>query len=466
MATARGKRWETKPVGFDDTSVFGTPEFSVNIGNFTTFNSGQWNTILGPFAGIDSTTSVAVGMFSTIGAAMSNCTVVGQFSRVLGPNGGSNLIAGAGNTIYEGCNSTTICGSYSDVAQRNGYSFIAGPLNHVGQPNMVQGTSNVVIGAFFNVGLATDTFARSTVSIPGPADYINYDNAIFPDGSGGTITVMFQADGTYVDPGGVYTVDVQGMTTAQEVWNAIWAILQANTTLGDNGGSGDPIWQQSLNWSVAGIAGNGQTIVNNVASPNFQVTPFEGGAAYGCGRNSVFVGSVGTAGTEFETIVSIGCNNKVGGLQRDSTIIGSQNRLGNISYTTPPLGGPSLGGYGNVLMGALLYVPDDVVMATAIGYYASANGNCSIALGPFASAGANQFIVGVSDITSLDRAIHTFAVRGYNVGALDTLLAIDNPADGYTGLTVVFNAGGTYSNKSVQAAAAPPPGSLLLFVAP
>jgi hypothetical protein len=462
MPITGGKRREIKPVLFDDAYII-----SINIGNWATFSDplvgGTWTTVLGPYAGCNSSTSVAIGMFSTIGQGMSNCTVVGQFSQIIGTSGYGNLILGAGNTIFENGGNTTICGCYSTVAPGNTGSFVAGYQNHTGEPSPGNSASgNVVVGAWLNIGLAADIAAHATLAIPGPADYVNYDNVIFPDGSGGTITVMFQTDGSYVDPGGVYTVDVQGMTTAQDVWNAIWAILQANTTLGDGGGGGDPIWTQTLTWPVGGTVGNGQPIVNNVASPNFQATNFDGGFNHGCGRDSVFIGCPGNVEPEFQSIVSIGCNHTIHGLQTDSLVIGSNNYLGNGAlYTTQPIGG-----YGNILVGARSTVFDGAVMATAIGFYATASGSCSIALGPFASAGANEFIVGISDISSLDRSIHRFAVRGYNNGALDTLTAIDNPTDGYTGLTVVYNASGTYSNKAVQAAVSPPPGSLILFVAP
>jgi len=43
---------------------------------------------------------------------------------------------------------------------------------------------------------------------------------------------------------------------------------------------------------------------------------------------------------------------------------------------------------------------------------------------------------------------------------------VSNPAAGSTGLSVVYNTAGTYSNKTIKAAVAPPGGSLLLYVDP
>jgi len=63
--------------------------------------------------------------------------------------------------------------------------------------------------------------------------------------------------------------------------------------------------------------------------------------------------------------------------------------------------------------------------------------------------------------------IHYFAVRGYNGAALDTIRAVDDPSvSGETGLTVVFNSAGAFSNKTLKAAVAPPGGSLLAYFDP
>ena len=72
--------------------------------------------------------------------------------------------------------------------------------------------------------------------------------------------------------------------------------------------------------------------------------------------------------------------------------------------------------------------------------------------------------------------MHQFIVRGLDTStgpytAINTLLVTDNPGSGATGLTIVYNSGGTFSNKIVNAAAVTgvtgiPDGSLVLYMNP
>ena len=91
----------------------------------------------------------------------------------------------------------------------------------------------------------------------------------------------------------------------------------------------------------------------------------------------------------------------------------------------------------------------------------------AIALGAAAVAGNDEFIVGASNhIEDPDSSIHHFQVQGYNGGNLNTIDAIDNPASGDIGLSIVYNAAGTYSQKTVHASASPTAGKLLLYIDP
>lgn len=95
--------------------------------------------------------------------------------------------------------------------------------------------------------------------------------------------------------------------------------------------------------------------------------------------------------------------------------------------------------------------------------------NCGIALGKGASAGDNEFIVGKSDNSGvLNASIHHFAVLGYNGGNINTISVRDDPADGFTGLTIVYNASGTYSNQTIRAKAVGSlvAGDVVLFIHP
>jgi len=109
-------------------------------------------------------------------------------------------------------------------------------------------------------------------------------------------------------------------------------------------------------------------------------------------------------------------------------------------------------------------IPLGLTAAIALGISTNATGSYAIALGASAVAGANTMIVG--DNTNLLRAIHQFTVRGHNGGVLDTISAIDNPASEAFGLTLVYNADGTFSNKTVKGLVSPPVGAILLYVDP
>jgi hypothetical protein len=108
--------------------------------------------------------------------------------------------------------------------------------------------------------------------------------------------------------------------------------------------------------------------------------------------------------------------------------------------------------------------------AIIIGAASSVTGLAGMVFGSGATAAANQCVFGRPSIPpgSFDFSIHNFTVHGYNVGAgspIDTLIAIDTPAAGSSGLTVVYNTGGVLSNKTLKAALAPPGGSLLCYLA-
>jgi hypothetical protein len=92
-------------------------------------------------------------------------------------------------------------------------------------------------------------------------------------------------------------------------------------------------------------------------------------------------------------------------------------------------------------------------------------GNQSVAIAG-ATAAANEVVIGDS-VAAL--AFHTFVVRGFDtiaLSALDTIKAIDNPASGETGLSVVYNNGASQANKTLKVALNPPVGALIVYVDP
>jgi hypothetical protein len=87
----------------------------------------------------------------------------------------------------------------------------------------------------------------------------------------------------------------------------------------------------------------------------------------------------------------------------------------------------------------------------------------SIAIGLGVQAESGTFTIGSHSFVYLpvgEAAIHTFSVRGYNGGPLDTIVATDAPAvSGQIGLN-----GAGFVNKDIFGSPTPPPTSLLLYV--
>jgi hypothetical protein len=107
---------------------------------------------------------------------------------------------------------------------------------------------------------------------------------------------------------------------------------------------------------------------------------------------------------------------------------------------------------------------------TALTTGGDGSGAPSMAFGVSGTAGGGQCIFGDSSHVGVDASVHEFIVRGLPglTNPVDTLKAIHNPAAlGNIGLFVTYNDGtATIVNKQLLAAAAPPAGSLYLYIAP
>ena len=99
--------------------------------------------------------------------------------------------------------------------------------------------------------------------------------------------------------------------------------------------------------------------------------------------------------------------------------------------------------------------------AIAMGNGATVTGSYGIAMGYYATAGANEWVV-----ASTGAAIHTFTICGYNGGALNTLKVTDAPANDFqTGLSIPYRfSGGTVAAEDVYAKDVPPLGALHLYI--
>ena len=118
--------------------------------------------------------------------------------------------------------------------------------------------------------------------------FANNDSLTIPDGSGGTVVIEFQIDGTYVPTPGAYTVDLRPILpdgTYDDVIALVAAIVAAHTTIGmPSGGEG----HQNAVYSVAGVAGNLPIVASAPISGAVSAVAFAGGprsaAAVAAGR--------------------------------------------------------------------------------------------------------------------------------------------------------------------------------------
>ena len=204
--------------------------------------------------------------------------------------------------------------------------------------------------------------------------------------------------------------------------------------------------------------------------------------------NNVVIGSGSSAVDESNVVIGDSCG-MTGPYSDHLVVIGSDNAV--TSLETSVMIGQSItvvssGEADNIIVGHQITVGDQTGLLVCIGQYIdlpeAANGivigtaaglgistfgiaigagsnvtcvksppRCGIALGDYAAAADNEFIVGAgSNVIIPDPSMHTFAVRGYKGGNIDTIRAIDNPvSDGLVGLFVTVNRSGTVTSRQV-----------------
>lgn len=407
---------------------------------------GSSNTIEG-----SSGTHTLVGFGSTIRGSSSNNVLFGS-SCFMDHNATGAVCVGYDSTVSYNSNSSICMGNHSAVYYELSNSTVIG-ANTVINPHS---PNNTAIGPSNTIGYAT--FATFFMIVPDLAGLANNDWVSLPDGRGGTLQIEFQVDGSFVPFGPPRIVcDVQFAATSTDVghtlvdtWNNnAWGnfpIISESVEM-------DGRWRGDFQWVVPGSVGNGQSIVPTVVSGLFTGSTSSGGVDIG--SNDCFVA---------------GYNNIIHGNHTGDIAIGVSVVLG--LPAVPNAYAYNVGiGHDVAINNALgctrsIGIGDGIVItnsnAIAIGTGTTVSGLDGIAFGHGATATASQFIVG----DSTNGALHYFAVRGNNGGVLDTIRAIDTPADGETGLTIVFNAAGSYTNKTVKGAVAPPGGSILLYMDP
>lgn len=478
-----------------DSTIADNSSSAIIVGNVNTIAAGQSSTIVGGYntVGVNNNSVHAHGSGLAVTDNASVVFVAGYYCTLTSPFAtvaiGSAITAQANTSVLLGDNVTTSGGSGGDLVLIGEYV----------STNGANSRANNAIGSFVTLGAATLAFGL--LENAGPAQFVDNDRITFPDGSGGTIDVELQLTGAFVPTPGMFTADLQLAVTAQDVSNIIAGVALANSTLQDLGGVAKGIgWAHTFGYSTTGAVGNGQLITPTVANGAAAAvgSTFRDGADASPTNNcsvmgdhitltpnsdrSVMIGNQLTTGTEnsYNVIIGggitlsqadwwsvvLGSINTMGFASPACVLIGRQSSIGEHSYNTIALGTTSTIGDNSPHSLAALggSVGNTATSAMAMGLFASATGSYAIAFGASAIAGANTMIVG--DNANGATAMHLFAVRGYNGGVLDTISAIDNPADGSFGLSIVYNASGTYSNKTIKGAVSPPVGSILLYADP
>ena len=402
-----------------------------------------------------SLSSVGIGDAVTIDGFLSDCIGIGRNVHV---TAGSNISVGFDLTSLGSCPSNVTMGmslSLDDGGRATNSNVLLG-FNTTFTAFM----NSVFIGdsGTFGTGIRQTVAIGTTISL---ADGVLRSLAFGQNASIGASSDLSVALGAGANIGANCST-----------------VLSAGTALVGDTCSTVLAWGGSTNiaaGSVIVVAFN--SIVGGFANTCF----YSGAHATGTSRRCVSIGWNGTLLDGVENCVALGTAIfradafqcvaiggslvDIGDSASDMVGIGSDVTVGDSSSTGVAIGASSTLGVGTVSCMALLggIVDDTLTAAMAIGPSAEVSGSYGIAVGQSAVATANQAVIGNSGATE---AIHSFVVRGFNVGALDTLSAIDNPAAGETGLTVVFNTGIATANKTCKAALSPPVGALVLYLDP
>ena len=408
--------------------------------------------------GASSSSCVLIGDISSIGSGSDVAVGIGR-NITIGNSCTATLVQGYNNIVNDGSPNNTVIGQDSEIASANQTDIVI--LGH-GDSVWGNGTSGTqfvaVLGSSITVGkvggnssLVQAVGAHITVGVS-PLNVSCYGNAITVGDTSADVVAIGDA-----------------LTIAASVDNAC-VIGHSNST---DVSTSDLVIIGHTN-SLTTVSGTPPTAVVCIGNANTVSGPFIDHVVVQGSSNSV-------SGMNTSTIIGQS-NTVVGGGSGLDVIIGDGNHIGTVTMvvvighnnTIPDSAGalvaigngcsiaPGLGGLGGIMIGA------GANLISAGGY--------AIAIGASASAGNNQCVIGHSDPAQQFQAMHRFIVRGLDVStgpftAIDTLNVNDNPLAGSTGLGIVYNSAGTFSNKTVNAAAVTgvtgiPNGSLVLYMNP
>jgi hypothetical protein len=265
--------------------------------------------------------------------------------------------------------------------------------------------------------------------------------------------------------------------------SSIGAASNSNVVVGQSAAAGDNVITAVVLGASASVLAGVSVCIGPSATISIDgiSSVVIGGNAASTAEAAVVVGPGSSVASDYAT--ALGANSIIGTDDEGCVAIngtignnaaGSVNISGtvnaNCSYTViiGPTNIASAGARGNAI-GWNNTINAAVLAASILGDHCTVTGDGGIAIGSYATAGANAVVFGDSSPHAVSAAIHSFTVRGYNAGALDTLVAIDNPASGSTGVTVVFYSGvGAPVNRVLKAATSGsvPGGSLMVYIDP
>lgn len=375
------------------------------------------------------TASASAGDLVFASLADGSLIASGSHSIGSGPIGAGSL-----NGLVVGRNASIGAGSPSCVAAGDGAAIGPGCTGSIAiGMNTVGGTGGSGNCAAFGAGSTIGPGCTSSLAAMGAS----------VGATGGSSYVAAIGEGIVVGSGCIASVAI-GRSIVIGNGASYNVVFGPSNTIGASSRSGVVIGRgNTLGTFAAGadtgmvVLGYGNTIGDESAGNVVAGTSI---AVYGAGNVVLGAGSIGVALVPRNYNVSIG-----GQILTDYGIaIGAASAL---------LGG----GEGSIALGAGATVA-----------IAGMNPVVGIAIGYGAEAADNQCVIGYNGGAGVPKAIKEFIVRGKanDATAIDTLRAIDTPGANETGLFVPYYSGAAYSSKQVKAAAAPPGGSLLLYIDP
>ena len=353
--------------------------------------------------------ALSVVMPSTIGAlaiVVGQNTVDGSDRNVVAQGDSCVVGPGASNVIVVGDVVTAAAGGSATFAD----------LILLGRAITVQNSSPSTDYTASVVALGdTITVTANTISNPDIADVVAL---------GSVLTLVSRFNGADFGTHAVLIGDNLSAGTTDGVCNV--TLIGTNIELGD---------QCLFNL----VMGNAVTVADN------------------CVRN-IIIDTLGDVEVTGSRNVAIGEATQLGSAVSSAVLVGSGNDFHAVRVET--------GSTGAVAVNGRVLVNSGPSVAIGYGSIASTAGDgVAIALGPYTTAGANQFVVG-SNVGPTIAPINELIVYGLAAGPVpvETIHARTNPATGELGLSLTYNSGSAIATRTLKVAAVAPVGALLVYV--